>query len=121
MAAALLGLVMIGLTVGHGLTAGGLILTLASALSWSVGNVLLKRLPKVQRFNLMVWLSLIPPLPALALSIVLDGSLSLPHALLQLHGLASPGRFTSAFLRPSWPRAVGLFAESSPDCPGGAA
>jgi O-acetylserine/cysteine efflux transporter len=35
--------------------------------------VLVKRLPPVDMLRLMVWLSLIPPLPSLALSLALDG------------------------------------------------
>ena len=46
-----------------------------------MGNVLLKRLAKVEMLHLMVWLSLVPPLPALALSMMFDGPASLPHAL----------------------------------------
>jgi O-acetylserine/cysteine efflux transporter len=81
MIAGLAGLFMIGMTVGHGLTILGLVLVLASAISWSIGNVLLKQLPKVEMLNLVVWMSLVPPLPALALSSLMDGSLSLPSAL----------------------------------------
>ncbi len=80
---AVVGLTLIGLTVGRGLTAIGLALSLASAVSWSIGNVLLKRLPKIPKVDmlpLMVWLSLVPPLPGLALSSVLDGVWALPVA-----------------------------------------
>lgn len=73
MAIALTGLVVIAATVGHDLTAIGLALTLLSALSWGIGNVLLKRAPRVDMLRLMVWLSLVPPLPSLALSMLLDG------------------------------------------------
>lgn len=73
MAIALAGLVVIASTVGHNLTAIGLALTMLSAVSWGVGNVLLKRAPRVDMLRLMVWLSLVPPLPSLALSMLLDG------------------------------------------------
>jgi O-acetylserine/cysteine efflux transporter len=72
-ALALAGLALIALTVGRDLTAAGLVLTGLSAVSWGVGNVLVKRLPPVDMLRLMVWLSLIPPLPSLALSLALDG------------------------------------------------
>lgn len=81
MIAGVIGLAMIGLTVGHGLTMIGLMLLLASAISWSIGNVLLKRLPPVDMLHLVVWLSIVPPLPALVLSSLLDGPLALPKAL----------------------------------------
>jgi O-acetylserine/cysteine efflux transporter len=77
----LAGLAMIGLTVGNGLTIAGLLLVLASAISWSIGNVLLKRLPGVDMLHLVVWLSLVPPLPALAISGLATGKVSLIHSL----------------------------------------
>ncbi len=69
---ALLGLLLIGLTVGGDLTYLGLALTLGGALSWAIGNVLVKRLRDVEMLPLMVWLSLVPPLPALAISALFD-------------------------------------------------
>lgn len=80
MAVAFGGLVLIGLTVGQGLTAIGLGLTLGSAVSWGVGNVLLKRLGQVDVLALVVWLSVVPPIPCLALSAFLDGPGDLARA-----------------------------------------
>jgi O-acetylserine/cysteine efflux transporter len=80
-ALAFTGLGLIALTVGHDLTATGLALTGLSAVSWGVGNVLVKRLPPVDMLRLMVWLSVIPPLPSLALSLALDGPRALTDAL----------------------------------------
>lgn len=76
------GLALIGMTVGKGLTVVGLLLVLGSAISWSVGNILLKRLPPVDMFHLVVWMSLVPPLPALAISGLTDGFGALPQTLL---------------------------------------
>jgi O-acetylserine/cysteine efflux transporter len=86
------GLTLIGMTLGDGATVVGFTLTLSSALSWAVGNVLVKRLPKVEVLNLMVWASLVPPLPALAISFVLDGPRSLWSALsgASWFGIAAP-------------------------------
>jgi O-acetylserine/cysteine efflux transporter len=81
MLVALVGLVMIGLTLGASATAIGFSLTLTSAVSWAIGNVLIKRLPKVEMLHLMAWASLVPPLPALALSLAIDGPESLMAAL----------------------------------------
>jgi O-acetylserine/cysteine efflux transporter len=80
MAAAFVGLGTIAATVGHDLTLIGLGLTLAGAVSWAVGNVLLKRVGNVEMLSLVVWLSVVPPLPLLVLSFVLDGPAALPHA-----------------------------------------
>ena len=81
MAAALAGVLVISVTVGQNLTAVGLVLGLLSAVSWGIGNVLLKRLGRADMLGLMVWLSLIPPLPSLALSMALDGPGALAQSL----------------------------------------
>jgi len=78
---ALGGLAVIALTVGGDLTPGGLLLTLLSPVSFGIGNVLLKRLGPADMPGLIAWLSLVPPLPALALSVALDGPGALPRAL----------------------------------------
>ena len=82
-AVAFAGLALIATTLGGDLTVAGLGLTVLSAMSWGVGNVLVKRLPPVDTLSLMVWLSLVPPLPALAVALLLDGPRALhPSALL---------------------------------------
>jgi O-acetylserine/cysteine efflux transporter len=86
--AALAGVLLIALTVGQSLTALGLGFGLASAVSWAIGNVLVKRVGRVEMLGLMVWLSLIPPLPSLALSLAIDGPASLARAVPQLVGRA---------------------------------
>jgi O-acetylserine/cysteine efflux transporter len=53
---------------------------LAAAVSWAIGNVLLKRVGNVGMLSLMARLSMVPPLPSLVLSFVLDGPAALPHA-----------------------------------------
>jgi len=72
-AVAFAGLAVIATTVGGDLTVVGLALTALSAVSWGIGNVLVKRLPPVDTLHLVVWLSLVPPLPSLALSALLEG------------------------------------------------
>jgi O-acetylserine/cysteine efflux transporter len=78
---AVAGLALIATTVGRDLTAIGLGLTAISAVSWGVGNVLLKRLPAVDTLSLVIWLSLVPPLPSLLLAAWLDGPRALAAAL----------------------------------------
>ena len=48
----------------------------AAAAAWAVANLLMKRASDAEPLALMVWISLIPPLPLLGLSLVVDG----PHA-----------------------------------------
>src|SRR5262249_55171974 len=54
-AIAFAGLAVIAATVGHDLTAIGLCLTGLAAMSFGLGNVLLKRLPPTDTLNLVVW------------------------------------------------------------------
>lgn len=77
---AVAGLLTVGLTLNGTATALGFALTLASAISWAVGNVLVKRAGPVDMLHLMVWASLIPPLPALAMSAFFDGPVALVAA-----------------------------------------
>jgi GNAT superfamily N-acetyltransferase/uncharacterized membrane protein len=74
------GLALILLTLGHDLTIVGFCLAMGSAISWGIGNVLLKRMVDVEMLELVVWLSLVPPLPALALALLLDGPAGLARA-----------------------------------------
>lgn len=56
-------------------------MVLAGALSWGAANILLKALPKANMLHLMVWMSLVPPLPLLALSFVIEGRPAIETAL----------------------------------------
>jgi O-acetylserine/cysteine efflux transporter len=87
-AVAFAGLVLIVLTVGQDLTIVGFCLAMGSAISWGLGNVLLKRINDVEMLDLIVWLSLVPPLPALALSLLLDGPAGLTRAVSSASWLA---------------------------------
>lgn len=75
------GLAAIATTAGADLTVVGLGLSLMSAVSWGIGNVLVKRLPRADMLGLVVWLSLVPPLVAVPLSAVVDGPAALAGAM----------------------------------------
>jgi O-acetylserine/cysteine efflux transporter len=77
MALALAGVLLIMTTTDGDLTAAGLLLTLGSAVSWGIGNIFLKRIDAPAGLALMVWLSLVVPLPALGISAALDGPAAL--------------------------------------------
>jgi len=81
MALAAAGLVLIALTIGADLPAVALILALSGALSWAIGNLLLKRAQGVPMLSLVVWCSLVPPLPMLMLS-AFWGEAPLPTAII---------------------------------------
>ncbi|HEY0521859.1 MAG TPA: EamA family transporter [Stellaceae bacterium] len=50
-----------------------LLLVLAGALSWGAHNIMMKKMPATDMLGLMVWVSLIPPVPLILLSIAADG------------------------------------------------
>lgn len=72
-AVAACGLAAIATSIGGDVTGVGLALTLASAASWAMGNVILRTVGKVDMFPLVIWLCLIPPVPLLALSLAIEG------------------------------------------------
>ena len=80
MVCAAAGLVLIGLTTGADLPALAMALALLAALSWAFGNLLLKRARGIPMFPLIVWCSLVPPVPMLLLSAVWHEP-SLPYAI----------------------------------------
>jgi O-acetylserine/cysteine efflux transporter len=69
---AVLGLAGFGLASGGNITALGLGLILCGALCWAVGNLVLRRLPGVDMLALFLWACLVPPLPMLGLSVLIE-------------------------------------------------
>ena len=85
------GLALVGATVGtNGVTLAGFLLLLGAAACWASGNVMLRRAGAVDMLSLVTWLSLVPILPLLALSLAFEG----------------PGRIAGALLGATW-RSVG--------------
>lgn len=77
---------MAGLTVvavGHGAGAPvlPLLVTLAAALSWAVGNIISRRAQVRSGLSLVVWSALVVPVPAFLLSLLLDGPAEVGRAL----------------------------------------
>ena len=97
MVVAFTGLALIALTAGSDLNPVGLGLAVAGAFSWAVGNVLIKRAPNVPMFPLVIWCSLVPPLPALLLSSIYDQQ-SVVEATLSASWLSIGAVFYSGFL-----------------------
>lgn len=91
------GLAVISATAGGaGFSILGLGLCLAAALSWATGNVLLRGAGQPDMFALMVWLSIIPPLPLFGLSWLLEGPGAITHALLTVNWLGAGAVFYNA-------------------------
>jgi O-acetylserine/cysteine efflux transporter len=84
LATALAGIGVIAAGRGGGVTAAGLSLCVAAAAAWGVANLLIKRASAVDPISLMVWISLVPPLPLLGLSLVIDGPGAVGDALTAL-------------------------------------
>ncbi|MEO8537927.1 MAG: EamA family transporter [Betaproteobacteria bacterium] len=62
----------------------GLILVVAAAFAWAVGNIVAKRAAgahQADMFALVVWSSLVPPLPLFAVSYAFEGGPAMLHAL----------------------------------------
>ena len=88
---AAIGLLMICGTVGFDFSAGAFAVLLISPVSFAIGNLLLRRARDVPMFDLFAWLCLVPPLPLLALALVVDGPQATWRSLWQMSptGLAS--------------------------------
>jgi len=67
------GLLLIGLQGDRLMTLAGFALTICAASMWALGHIVTRKLGKVNLVGLVVWGSLIPPLPFLALSWFLEG------------------------------------------------
>jgi O-acetylserine/cysteine efflux transporter len=67
------GLAVIGMQGGTSMTFAGFVFTLAASAMWALGNVATKRMGPVDLVSLVVWASLIPPLPFLGLSLIFEG------------------------------------------------
>lgn len=83
-ATALLGMVVIGAGRAHGVPLGALLLCVGAAASWGVGNLCNRRAQAPDALALLVWSSLIPPLPLFGLSLLFEGAHRIDHALATL-------------------------------------
>ena len=75
------GLLLIGLQGDRSMTLAGFALTIGAAAMWALGNIVTRKLGKVDLVGLVVWGSLVPPLPFLALSWWLEGPQAIEAAL----------------------------------------
>jgi O-acetylserine/cysteine efflux transporter len=82
------GLVLV--TVAHGATAPVLpvVVILGAAASWATGNVVARRAGVQSGFSMVVWSALVVPVPALVLSLAVDGSDEVSRAITHLSGVS---------------------------------
>jgi O-acetylserine/cysteine efflux transporter len=85
------GLTLVGIGRGGHVPLVALLLCLAGALSWGIGNVVSRRAGVRSGLSMAVWSSLVVPVPLLGLSLLLDGPHVVGHALghLSAHALVS--------------------------------
>ena len=67
------GIAAVGMDLGAAGPAIGFALCLGAAAMWAVGNVAMRKAQPNDTLNLMVWISVVPPLPLLGLSLLIEG------------------------------------------------
>lgn len=93
-AIALLGLGTIGAEHLGGTVLVPLLMTLVAAFSWATSNIVTKRAGRIDMFAFVIWGSLVPPLPMLALSLLFDG----PSALVDLLSISPQAILSVLFI-----------------------
>lgn len=61
-----------------------LLMTIAAAFFWGVGNIVTKRAGQIDMLGFVVWSALVPPIPLLALSLLFEGPGAIPAAMQNL-------------------------------------
>ncbi|MTH95746.1 EamA family transporter [Roseibium sp. RKSG952] len=72
-ALAFTGIGIVALTMNGQTTHTGLTLVLSAAMAWALSNLLMKKAGQVNMLSLMVWVSLVPPIPLICLSLIFEG------------------------------------------------
>jgi O-acetylserine/cysteine efflux transporter len=62
----------------------GMLMTIGAAAAWALANVVVRASGETRPLSMLVWSSLVPPLPLLALSTIVDGPHHVAHALSHL-------------------------------------
>jgi O-acetylserine/cysteine efflux transporter len=73
MAVALAGVALIGRTLGQSSPVLAFVLCVVGAAMWGLANIGMRKARPPDAFGFMVWVSLVPPLPLFALSLVFEG------------------------------------------------
>jgi O-acetylserine/cysteine efflux transporter len=84
MAVAVAGIAVAAVDQGSSGPLGAFLIVVAAAAFWAVSNILSRRAAPPDALSWMVWVSLIPPLPLLALSLLFEGWSADAHALRSL-------------------------------------
>ncbi|HEY2983595.1 MAG TPA: EamA family transporter, partial [Jatrophihabitantaceae bacterium] len=96
---------------------GGLLMTVGAAAAWGLANVITRASGEKRPLSMLVWSSLVPPIPLFGLSTIVDGPADVGHALshLTLRALLAIGylAYVSTFFGFGvWNRLIGLHSVS---------
>ncbi|WP_206130443.1 EamA family transporter [Burkholderia sp. Ac-20379] len=83
---AALGLAAIAAQSGGAMTLAGFVLTLCAGAIWALGNIVTKKIGKVELVPLVVWGSVVPPIPFFLLSLAFEGPARIETALVSISG-----------------------------------
>ena len=78
---AVLGLVVIAVHRAQVAALLPVVLTLCGALGWAIGNICSRQAQAPNPFHLTMWMSVVPPVPVLALSLMVEGPQRIWHSL----------------------------------------
>lgn len=92
-AVAFAGIGLIGLERVDGAALAPLLMTIAAALFWGIGNVITKKAGQVDMLSFVVWSSLVPPIPLYVASLVFEGPGAVPQALGDITWLGAASLF----------------------------
>jgi len=97
-ALAFCGIGAIATTVDQSATVQGIALVLAAGLAWGFSNLIMRKAGQIKMLNLMVWVSLIPPIPLFILSMVYEGKTAGWQALMDISWTGAGAVLYIAFL-----------------------
>ncbi|MDN4472779.1 EamA family transporter [Demequina zhanjiangensis] len=80
-AVAATGLALVGLSYGADAAVAPFLLVLLGALGWAFGNLASRQARAERPLHLVLWMSIVPPLPMLAMSLVFEGPARISDAL----------------------------------------
>lgn len=80
-AVAVVGFTVIAVTRGLQAQLVPVLLVLAGGLGWAIGNIGSRQARAAQPFNLMMWMTVIPPVPLLILSLLVEGPARIAESL----------------------------------------
>lgn len=86
---AVAGIVLIGWELSASATVFGMLLVLCAAASWAMGNIQVKQAGNIDSFRLIIWMSLVPPVPLALLSLLFESGQAEALRGLTLTGVAA--------------------------------